>query len=619
MLQIFREKVQGVVTWVIVSVIAIAFVAFGLTGYFSATGENTQIAAKVEGQKISWQAVDNLYQRLAQQYEGQIDPKTLKEQILMAMVQRIALVAHAKALGFQVGDEQVLLALAKIPVFQLEGKFSKEQYLKVLETASLTDAGVRQELSEDILVAQLEKGLAQSSFIAPSELQSLVALLEQKRDFGYMLLPAAALKKDVQISADELKNYYEAHKTQFIRPEQVVLEYVELSLPALAEQIKPSKEDMIAYYQEHKSSYTTPERVHAKHILVKTKEQIETLAQELKQGADFEGLAKKYSEDTGSAEKGGDLGWFMRGQMVPEFEQAVFELKKPGSISAPVQTQFGYHLIQVVEHKDSVARPFAEVQKVILEQLKREKAELLFAEKAEVFANMGTQVSSLEPIAKELGLTVQETEPFARVAAADAKGMAGHPEVLKIAFEEALLKQGRNSDPIKLSDTQTAIFRLKKHEPAVQETLAQAEPRIKEQLTQTALAEKTKTRSETLVEKIQAGEKPGVLAQQQHLQWIVKSNVQRASQDIDRQILMAAFYITPNNKVRNSVQAFPLPNGDYLIMALNKVIPGDWSALTAEKQAYYREGLSDVALEYALYRAHVMQDSKIEILNEPKP
>ncbi|HXH54463.1 MAG TPA: SurA N-terminal domain-containing protein [Gammaproteobacteria bacterium] len=627
MLQILRAKAQGTIAWIIVLFVGVAFAFFGLGDYFLQRGDNTT-AAKIGDQKISWQSVDNIYKRVSAQYGNQVEPKILKNQILTQLIRRLALIKEVKTLGFRVGDEQVAELLVSIPAFQVDGQFSKEQYLKTLAEANYTEVGFRQELGQDFLLGQLEQGINQSSFITPMELKNIVGLVDQKRDFGYMILSANQYKKDITISDDQIKSYYDQHKASLVKPEQVVLEYVELSLSKLAENVKLSEEEILAFYEAHQTAFTSPERVHARHILIsapkgdaaldaKAKAKIEAILVELKQGADFSKIATMASNDLGSAKNGGDLGWFVRGQMVPEFEKVAFELTKAGSIGGPVQTQFGYHLIQLIEHKNTEVRPLKAVKTLAEAQLKRERAEALFAEKAEILVKSGFEQSTLDPIAKQLGLKKEVSVPFGREGGA---GIASNPEVVKVAFSETFLKEKHNSEPIKISDDATVIIRVKEHQPSVQETLVEARAKIADRLIGEGTREQAKSIGEGILKKIQKGENPLDLARQQKLNWTVKSKVIRSAADPNREVVVAAFQIPDNTQSEKPpLNGFSLPNGDYLVLALNKVVDGDWSALAPDVQASYKQGLAEFSsqLEYALYASQVSQAAKVKLFKDP--
>ncbi len=628
MLQKVRVRAEGLIAWVIVLMIAAAFALFGLSDYFSA-GMNNSVAAEVDGEKISWRAVENYAERLSQQHTGEIDRGELIQQSLSTVIKRVALLKDSRQLGFKVGEQQVATLLTQIPAFQVDGKFSKQHYLDLLKQVSYTDAEFRHQLSQDILLGQLERGMSGSNYLLESELQEIVAILEQKRNFGYMVIPKAKFQKSIKVSASEVQTYYDKNKAKFIKPEQVILEYVELSLASIVEQIHPSAEESLAYYQEHKSSYAMPERVHARHILItapegdkaldeKAKEKIQSLSKQIKEGADFAELAKKESQDPGSAEKGGDLGWFTRGQMVPEFEKAVFALKKPNDISEFIRTPYGYHLIQLVGKKESEVRAFEQVKSMVEEQIKLEKAQILFAEKGELMAKLAfEQGTTLAQIAEQFGLKIQETPVITRDG---GTGIAGNSEVMKVAFDEDTLK-GRNSEPVRLMDNAVAIFHLLKHQPTVQETETEATPQIQTLISAERAQQASKELGEKLIQDLRNGQAPLALSKKEQLNWTVKTNLLRSSREVPPEVVSAAYQISPKgDKVSfPAIQGFVLKSGDYLVVSLNKVVPGEWSKLDLEVQKSYREGLTNYSsqVEYALYVDQVLRQAKVRMSKPP--
>lgn len=623
MLQIFREKAKGLMSWIILLLVAGVFTLWGVSDYFS-IGSPT-VAAKVNGQKIPWQTVEVMSDRVKKQYRDQIDEKTLKDQVRMSLVKQVALVLGAKSLGFRIGDEQLGAALQQIPAFQVDGHFSKERYLTVLEQAGYVDASFRQEFAQEVLVSQLQQGLAYSNFSLQGDVARTIALLDQKRDLGYATIPLQKMIAGINISPEELKGYYEGHKINFVKPEQIALEYVELSLDALAKQVAISKPEVLAYYNEHQSAYSAPERVHARHILLtvpagdtnldkEAKTKADSLVKELNQGADFTALAKKFSQDPVSAEKGGDLGWFIQGQMIPEFEKAAFGLEKENQIAGPVHTQFGYHIIQLLEHRPAETRPLKEVEKLVEEQLRRDRAQVIFAEQGEQLAKLAfEQANSLDPIAKQLNLKIKETELF---DGQNGKGIASHPEVVKAAFNEAIVKEGRNSEPLKTTEGTTVVFRMKKYVPAIQKPYEDVMAEIQEKMKLERAAIAVKELGETLAKNIEKGEAPQALMTAQKLEWTVKPNVSRMNTDLDRTLLATAFKMPRPDEQNNhvSVQTVALPSGDYMVLAVTKITPGELYKADKPTQEAYQKGFSESysQLEYMLYINDLFSGLKIE-------
>ncbi len=626
MLQIIRNKTQGFFAWMIILIIAGVFAAWGINDYFFVDGADGA-AAKVDGEKISWRTVDTIYERVNREQAGQVDERQLKEQIRLALAQRLALLLATKAQGFRVSDEQVATVFMQIPAFQVEGKFSKEQYLDALARNGYTDASFRQELSQDILLGQLQQGIIQSNLNFPNELNRAVELLDQKRDFGYMMIPVQKYTSTITVSPEEIKNYYEGHKSTFVLPEQVALDYVELSEKDLMKQVKLTETDLKVYYDTHPALYSTPEKVKARHILIpaprvqegnpeqdaKAKAKAEEILAKINKGEDFAELAKTESSDSLSAKQGGDLGWFARGEMVPEFEQAVFDLKKPLEIAGPIRTPYGYHLIQLLERKLSEKRPFNDVKNLVDEQFRQEKAQVQFAELNEQLTQSAYENTNLQGISEGLGLKIKTTDLFSKQG---GKGIASNPTVLAAAFNEDLLMSGKNSEVIKIDEGTAVVLHLNKHQEAKQQELAEVEKQVQARLAKERAIAKTKETGEQLIEQLKAGDKGSELAKKHALEWIAKSKVSRGTEGIDRQIISLAFqapYDDATSDKKPALRGSVLPNGDYIALVVTKVTQGDIDEVDDATRNAYKQSLSEInsQLEYGLYTSSILSNAKV--------
>lgn len=629
MLEFIRQRIKSIVVWTIIVLIGIAFAFSGLSDYFS-MGGGQKIAAKVNGEKLSWQAVEALYERVQGQFGDNVDSLAIKNQMRLGLARRMALLSAAKKLGFKVGDLQIAEMLIQIPVFQVDGKFSKERYLEVLQDAAYTDAGFRQELAQDVLLGQLEQGLALSSFTLPSELSRIIELSEQKRDIGYVVIPQQKFKSGINVSKEDTRAYFDANPASFVKPEQVAIEYVELSVEELGKQLQVTEDEISKYYTAHQDSYGAPERVHARHILIaapqktqdkaaaeadaKAKEQAEALLAKIKSGSDFAALAKENSADNGSAEKGGDLGWFTKGQMVPEFEKAIFALHKPDDLAGPVRTTYGYHIIQLIEHKPAETRTLKEVKDLVKEQVQREKGQEIFIEKGENMAKIAfEQASSLQPIADALNLKIKETELFSRQGGSEK--LTNHPRLLQTAFNEEILK-GNNSEPLKLDDNTLLVFRLKTHVAAKQQTLEEVEKQIQDRLVSERSALKARELAESLVKSIRAGQSPSTLAKDHGLTWITKTGITRSTKDLDKNIVVSAFMAPrPESATVPGLKISGMAKGDPLVIAITAVHPGDIAKFDEKLRQDYRQSLADLMaqFEFHLYAKRTLDQAKIEL------
>lgn len=629
MLEIFRKKVSGIMTITIISVIVLAFAFLGLGDYFRFGGDSS-IAAIVDGKKIPWSRVETVFHRMHKHFGQNTSEQAIKEQVRLALVQRHALLSSASKLGFQINDEHLAETLLQMPAFQNQGKFSKERYFEVLQQASYSDKEFRQELAQDLLIAQLEQGLMQSNFSLSSEVARLLSLAEQKRDFGYFKLEPKNYRSGIKIDPKDIQAYYENNKATFVNPEQVAIDYVTLSLEELAKPISASDQELNHFYEQHKASYTAPEARRVKHILIavapnsqedeKAKAKITQLLDELKQGADFEKLAQENSMDPGTKDKGGDLGWFTRGQMVPEFEQAAFSMKEVKEFAGPIRTQFGYHVLQLVDKKSEETRPFTAVKNLVKEQFQREKAQILFAENTESMSKLGFEHSdTLEPIAKNLKLKIVSTKLFPRQGGAD-DAISRNPKILQAAFSEEVLNNKHNSEPVHLDDNTAVIIRVKQHQPTEQQTLTQVEKQIEERLITEKAQKKIQEFADLLAKQLKDKVNPNVLASTHKISWHPKKDMLRNAQDFDQQILSMAFEAKVPSDATPSVNTFMGASGDYIVLAVTKVHDVNHDSVNETVRLSYKKGLSDLLsqLEFNLYANQIFTNVKAEFPNPKK-
>lgn len=623
MLQKLNDKAQGAM-WIVLVLLAGIFLLWGLSDYFSMGGKSS-FAAKINGEKISWQTIDTLYQRAQkqQQASGNMqNEKELKQQIRLDLVRRIALLGALKKMGFAMSDEQTAKVLFQIPAFQIDGKFSKERYLEALASFAYNDTTFRHELSQDLLLGQLEYGLAFSSFTLNDELKQTVSLIDQVRDIRYVKINSEAYKNKVKITPEQIKTYYEGHQAEFIKPEEVKIQYITLNAANLAKEIEVSKDELKAYYDQHQAEYGSPERLQVRHILIaapannkkleeEAKAKAEQWIKEIKHGSDFAELAKKNSADTGSAKSGGDLGWISRGQLVPEFEKAAFAIAKKGDLAGPVRTQFGYHIIQLQDKKAAETRPFTEVQKLVEEQVKRDKALVLFVEKNEALAKLAAeQNEKLEPIASAMGLTIEESEPFNRQGG--QTGIATQTDVIKAAFAEEVLTEHRNSQLLKVGDDNVVLLRVKEHYPAKQLELKTVEKTIQEKLVSEEAIKLAKSQADSIASKIEKDQSADLSALK--LKWESKKGLTRVMPDFDRTILNAAFQAPQPEDGKPSVKVFELPSHDFVVLEVENMIPGSMAKIDPETLRGYRQSLTDISqqLEFMLYANKIFNETKVE-------
>ena len=448
--------------------VCVAFVLFYIPDFLKGTGADaasSDTIAKVEGHEITAGEFRRTYQAQLQAYRSaygaNMNDQLLKQlgieqQILQQMVDERAALAEAERLGITVSDEEVRHRIFAMPAFQENGGFIGEQrYQQLLRmqrppmTPSEFETNVRRGLTVEKLRASLTDWLA----VPDKELEEAYRRRNDKIKLAVVTFNADSFRGQATASDADVASHFEAHKDDFKIPEKRKIRYVLLDIEAIRAKVVVPPADIEKAYNSSIEQYTTPEQVRASHILLKTegktdadvKAKAEAILKEAKAGADFAELAKKNSEDESNAKNGGDLDYFGRGRMVPEFDQAVFAMQ-PGQISDLVKTQYGYHIIKLVDKKSAATRSLAEVRQQLTDQLAYERAQAQAAILAEKLEKQVSKPADLDKVAKAEGLTVQESGFFAREE--PILGLGPAPEATNKAFD---MKPGDVAGPLRAS------------------------------------------------------------------------------------------------------------------------------------------------------------------------
>src|SRR5947209_3360834 len=378
----------------------------------------------------------------------------IEQQILQQLVEERAALAEADRLGIQVSDEEVRRRILSMPAFQENGQFIGEpryQQLLRMQRPPMTPSEFEENVRRGLTVEKLRAAITDWLSVTANEGEQEYRRRNDKVKLAVVIFTADSLRKDVTAGDAEIAGYFEAHKTDFKIPEKRRIRYLLIDIEALKAKINVPPADIDRAYNNNIEQYTTPEQVRASHILLKTegkddaavKARAEDVLKQAKAGADFAELAKKYSEDEASAKQGGDLDYFGKGRMVPEFDQAAFSME-PGTISDLVKTQYGYHIIKLVDKKPGTTRTLAEVRPQIADQLGYERAQAQAADLAQAVEKEISKPADLDRVAKARGLQVQESGLFARDE--PILGLGASPEAATRAFDT---KQGEVAGPVR--------------------------------------------------------------------------------------------------------------------------------------------------------------------------
>ncbi len=483
-----------------------SFAFFGLESYMG-MGDARDTVAKVDGKEISQQELDAAQreqaERMRQMFGGQFDSSMLdtpeaRKEILDDLIARRVLAAEARRNALTVSDRSLQQTIAGMGGLTLpDGKFDLERYKALLAAQGMTPAMFEASLRQDMAIQQVNAAVQNTAFAPVSLAQRLSELNEQEREAQQLVFKAADYAKQVEVTDEALQSYY-AQSNEFNVPERVKAEYVVLSADALASQITVSDADIESYYEQNKTHYGTPEQRRASHILIAVdknapqaeqtaaREKAEKLLAEVKQNPQqFAELAKKNSDDPGSAERGGDLDFFSPGMMVKPFEDAAFKLRQ-NEISDLVQSDFGYHIIKVTAIKPAAARPLAEVKNEIGNEIRKQLVAKKFAETAEVFNDtVYEQSESLKAVADKLQLKIQTVDNLSRQPdrnAADAP--YSNQRFLSALFADDSLRNKRNTEAVEVAPNTLIAGRVAEYTPASKRPFEQVKAAVRERVIQ---------------------------------------------------------------------------------------------------------------------------------------
>jgi peptidyl-prolyl cis-trans isomerase D len=489
MLQNIGDKLKGTGAtggkghrWVWYLILGALILVFALWGPYSLNmsfGQATW-AAKVNGEEIPIQEVNRAWQQqlpsLMQAFGGQLPDlqrELYQQQLLDSAVRGLAITQYARKKGYGVTDEQLSQAFQNEEAFQVDGKFNLQAARARLATAGLSEQEYVTELRNDLLVRQLRVAVGASNFFTSAEGKRILALLDEQRELRYVVLQPQDFEGKEPVTAEAIDAYYQAHPDEFAVPEAVQLAYGELLLSNVADEVKITEDELHARYERDKAIYERPETRRASHILIAVNDpsedagalaKAEGLYAQIKGGADFAKLARENSDDSGSASKGGDLGWAGRDVYEKEFADKLFSMKE-GEVSEPVKTEFGYHIIRLDGIRPSEGRSFEDVRAELTAALRNEKTATLFGDRQDQLQERMEQGgTSLDELVKEFGLRRGEVERFER--GAGGLPLGSDPELNREVFSDTSLTQRRVGGPVPLGEDRLVVFQVQDHTPA---------------------------------------------------------------------------------------------------------------------------------------------------------
>ncbi|MES2489869.1 MAG: SurA N-terminal domain-containing protein [Pseudomonadota bacterium] len=634
MLQDIRDKLTGWLVWVVVGLICVPFALWGVDSFF--TGNNDPVVVKVGGQEITESQFRNGYDQRYQQFQAMMgenfradmfDQAKFRQAVLDDMTQEAMMRQYVRKAGYRAGDASLINYLSSVPSFQIDGKFSTDAYRAALSRQGLTPQKFEAQLRDSLEIDQIRQAVIETSFVTDADVAEAYRSANEQRGLSYAVLDTAKYLSQVTVTDDQIKSRYETDKAKYMAPERIKLAYVELSLDALAKAAAPKADVLkVIYNAEKDSRFSTPEERKASHILIAfgadkaaSKKKAEELAAKIKGGANFGDLAKQNSDDSGSKDQGGDLGWVKRGQMVDKFEKELFALGKGGEVSGVVETQYGWHLIRLDQIKAPHTRAFedAGVQTELADLYRQREVQKRFQEQTEKLEQLAFEnPASLDAVTKELKLEVQSTDWFTR---AGGPGIAANDAVKQAAFSKEVVGDGDNSKPISLAPGKVVVIRKAEYEAPRQKPLTEVVETVRADLSNEAARAKAQTEATQMAAAARVGQSAAELATARGLTLMVPGLVRRDNSTEDRALLQALFRLPRPKQGSVSASEIKLSNGNAAVVVLTGVQDAPWPATDAVALSNAQKQLRDAVAgaEFGSYRKSIEKQIKVKVMNPP--
>jgi peptidyl-prolyl cis-trans isomerase D len=601
-LQSIRDRLTGIIAIFIFAILIVPFAFVGVSSYFTSDAVNA--VAVVNDQEITANEFNQGFQNYRRRMQAQLgtafdaeqfDQAIIRRQFLDQMIDEELLAQVSVDAGLTVTNEALVARIRSLGAFEVDGEFNADVYQATLAAQGMSPQQFEDDIRTSMVLSQFPTAIAESAIATQTELRDYARLQDQERSFKAVVVPAFPVAGEAQPEAtadaaaeapvDEaaVVAWYEEHQADYYTEEQVVIEYLELDAAQLGGAIEPDEELLKARFEEQKARFVTPEARLASHILLEVgaaapqvevesaRQQAEELSQRARDGEDFAELAREHSQDIGSAENGGDLGWIEPGYMVQAFEDALYELSLERAVSEPVQTGFGWHVIQLREIRPAEGMTYTEARDILLAEHQAEADERRFLEQADRLVDIIYEdPTTLSAAAEELDLQVQEAGPFGRLG---GEGIAANPDVLAAAFSDLVLSQGVVSDPVDLGENHIVLLRLKEHLPETLKSLAEVRDTVAASVRRHNAMQAAQTTAQELLESLQGGAEIGGLAQSRGLELIQAEAAKRTSEDVDATLRDQVFLMEAPQEDGGVTQVVELDDG-YAVVQLDKVTAG---------------------------------------------
>ena len=589
MLEDIRESSQGLTAKIILGFIILTFAVAGIGSYSNSVDTSV---ADVNGEKISQDEFNKAYQaqrnRMAQQFGDMFETlsadasymSNFRQGVLDNLINQKLVDQNSEVLAIRVADERIKDTIRNMPEFQVDGVFDNNRYLAMINQAGFYQSSdFRDYLRVEMTRRQLTQALVASEFSLPYQEGMFTALQNQQRDIRFATISAEQFKAEIELTDEEVNQYYLANQSRFENQEKVKVNYIALDVNDIAATVSLTDADVEAYYNDNISRYREDAQRRVAHILVEfgddeasAKASAEALLAKVNAGEDFATLAKENSADTFSGENGGDLEWIEAGVMDEAFDNAAFALTDVGSVSEVVKTEFGFHIIKLTDYKEEKTQSLSDVREALIAEAKSEKAQDKFFELQQEVARLSFEFpDSLEDAAGAINATVKTSDWLTR--GANAEPFNG--SAVEAAFSDIVLSEQLNSDIIEVNDSLAIVLRLNEYQEANVKPLAEVTTQIKDILVAQKASEKAQTVADELLASFQSGADITEQLAAIGATMEVKTAVVRVGSGLDASLARETFKLPRPSEGEVSAATVNLSNGDLAVLEVQAVNVGE--------------------------------------------
>ncbi len=550
MLLDIREKSQSWIAWLIVILITIPFALWGISSYFE--GASEIVVAKVNDTKISFQQYQRamndhrlrLRDALGSNFKSEMtENPQIRLAVLDRMIETDLINQYMSQAGFAISNEKISSQIKQIPQFQKDGKFDNNLYRQAVSSRGMTRSQFESSVGRDLTLNQFRTGFEGAAFALPYEVDEYAKLILQTREAKTLVINESMIEIDKKASDEQIAAEFKKNQANYFVPEAVKISYVELSVDEIAKDIKVDEKTLESLFEQTKETFKTKEQRRLSHIMLvggsdaehkKNLPRINEIKTKIDNGESFAKVATDFSEDLGSATKGGDLGYYSHSGLDPQIEEALFKLKL-NEVSQPIKSKFGYHIIKLTDIKQQKVDSFEDAKPQMLIEEKKRQAQNIYFEKAELMANLAyEQPDSLDAIIEQLDLKPKQSD---WISADYAKNdVLSNPKVKTAMFSDMVLKDGQNSDVLEISDEHMLVLNLNEHREKQFKKLDEVTDEIKQSIIQQRLDTALATKAQDTIKALSDGGDADKIAKGLKASWSFVEEFSRSNAELNTKI-----------------------------------------------------------------------------------